>query len=129
MRFLLRSFANAFHFAVAAFLGGVGFVIKESGSKIVNLNMLPWKDDDLVPGLFLSCGLGILAVLLNVSGKFPWMLPVNCFLLAFVLHQGYFFKPYTFDGLESFQWAAVLVAGAWGAFLSSLVVFKRAKKK
>lgn len=131
MRLLLRGYANLFHLFITGAMGLLGLIGKLSDTTNLKLDFLPWTGADLVTGLLLCGGLGLLAVILNVTRVFPWMLPVNSLLLAILLFRGFFWLPFKFDGWDSFYWAAALVAGAVGAFLSAAVEFKphRAPKK
>ena len=124
MRFLLRAYANLFHLVITGAMGLLGFIGYLSATTNLKLEFLPWTGSELITGLLLSGALGILAVILNVFRWFPWMLPVNSLLLAIVLYRGFFWLPFKFNGWDDFYWAAALVAGAVGAFLSAAVEFR-----
>ena len=131
MRLLLRGYATLFHLAITGAMGLLGLIGKLSDTTNLKLDFLPWTGADLITGLLLSGALGLLAVALSVTRIFPWMLPVNCLLLAILLYRGFFWLPFKFNGWDDFYWAAALVAGAVGAFLSSAVEFRKnpTKKK
>ena len=125
LRLLLIAYANLYHFAVCAFLGGVGFVAWQSGTTSVKLEMLPWTGEELVQWLLRISAIGFIACALHASGKFPYLLPVTSLGLAILMFRGFFWLPFHFADAEQFYWVVALVAGAVGAFLSSLAIFRR----
>ncbi len=125
LRLLSTAYANAYHFAVSAFLGGIGIVAWESGTTSVKLEMLPWTGEELVQWLLRISAIGFIACALHASGKFPYLLPVTSLALAILMFRGFFWLPFQFADAEQFYWVAALVAGAFGAFLSSLAIFRK----
>lgn len=125
LRLLLTAFANLYHFAISALLGGIGMVAWESGITSVKLEMLPWAGEELVSWLLRISALGFIACALHASGKFPYLLPVTSLALAILMFRGFFWQPFQFESPEQFYWVIALVAGAFGAFLSSLAIFRK----
>ncbi len=125
LRLLLTAYANLYHFAVTIFLGGVGFVAWQSGTNSVKLDMLPWTGEELVSWLLRISAIGFVACVLHASGKFPYLLPITSLALAVLMFRGFFWLPFHFESPEQFYWVIALVAGAIGAFLSSLAIFRK----
>lgn len=125
LRLLMIAYANLYHFAVTILLGGIGFVSWSSGTTSVKLDMLPWTGEELVSWLLRISALGAVACALHLSGKFPYLLPVTSLALAVLMFRGFFWLPFQFESPEQFGWVAALVAGAGGAFLSSLAIFRK----
>ena len=120
LHLLMRGYANAFVLALSGFFLGIGVLAKDAATKAVNLPMLPWTGEDLVSWLFYLGGFGILAVVLNVTGLFRYLLPVAALVWAVVLFRGFLLSGYNYGGEEPFYWAVALVAGAVGAVLCAL---------
>lgn len=129
MRLLLRGYANLFHLVVTGAMGLLGLIGKLSDTTNLKLEFLPWTGADLINGLLAIGFFGIVAVILNLTGFFRWLLPITSLALAVLLFRGFFWTPFRFEGPDEFYWVAALVAGAVGAFLSSLTEFKKDKKK
>ena len=127
LRLLLIAYANLYHLAVTIFLGGIGFVSWMSGTSSVKLDMFPWTGEELMQWLLRISALGVIACALHVSGKFPYLLPLTSLALAVLMFRGFFWQPYYFTGPEQFYWVIALFAGAVGAFLSSLAIFRKPK--
>jgi len=126
---LMRGYANTYVLLLSVFFLGIGVLAKDAATKAVNLPMLPWSGEDLVSWLFYLGGFGILAVLLNVTGVFRYLLPLAALTWLVVLFRGFFLGGYNYGGEEPFYWAIALVAGAAGAFLCALRELLRGKKK
>ncbi|MBY0506232.1 MAG: hypothetical protein K2X03_20105 [Bryobacteraceae bacterium] len=127
LRLLLIAYANLYHFAVTILLGGIGFVSWSSGTTNVKLDMLPWTGEELVAWLLRISAIGAVACLLHITGKFPYLLVLSSFALAFLMVRGFFWLPYQFSDLTQFYWVIGLSVGAVGAFLSSLAIFRKPK--
>ncbi len=125
LRLLLTAFANMYHFAISLFLGGIGMVAWESGITSVKLEMLPWTGEELVSWLLRISAIGVIACALHASGKFPYLLPMTSLALAILMFRGFFWLPFQFESPEQFYWVIALVGGAFGAFLSSLAIFRK----
>jgi hypothetical protein len=125
VRLLLTAFANAYHLMVTGFLGGVGVLAWLSDTTSVKLEFLPWTGEELVKWLIVIGITGFIACALHISGKFPYLLPLTSLALAILLFRGFFWLPFQFDNAEQFYWVAALVAGAFGAFLSSLAILRK----
>ena len=119
----MRGYANLYVLALSVFFLGIGFLAREGNTKAVNLPMLPWTGEDLVNWLFYLGGFGVLAVALNATGVFRYLLPLAALAWAVILFRGFFLGGYSYDGTEPFYWAVALVAGGIGALLCSLREF------
>lgn len=125
----MRGYANTYVLLLSVFFLGIGVLAKDGNTTAINLPMLPWSGADLVSWMFYLGGFGLLAVLLNVTGVFRYLLPVAALTWLVVLFRGFFLGAYNYGGEEPFYWAVALVAGAVGALLCALrELFSRKKK-
>jgi hypothetical protein len=89
------------------------------------LEMLPWKDEQLVRILLAAGIIGLLSIGLAVSGVFRPLFPVWAFVVFVVMVWGFLIRPYTFSGQDNFHNVLWLIGGALLAFLCSLTLFRR----
>jgi hypothetical protein len=116
---LVRFYAYVFHGLLALFLLGVGLVPLLTGTHNLRLEMLPWEGEALTLWLLGLALLGLVSVLLAVTGKarvplFAWSL-----LVLLVMLWGYFWRPYRWAGQDAFKTTLMLVAGAFLAVLGA----------
>jgi hypothetical protein len=123
---LSKGFAFAYHGAVNLFLlvlGGNALATKQFN---LVLPMFPVSGEPLANMLIVTGGIGLLTLLLALSGRFVYAFPVYCLLFAVQAFRWVIFPgKYVIGSMEGFAWWAALVAGAIGAFLCSLVLLKR----
>jgi hypothetical protein len=119
LKALLRLLSILFHLLLTLFLIGVSGVALLSGTRALQLGMLPWTGSTLVYCVFFGALLGLFTVILAVLGKvrllfFFWSLAV-----AVLLVKGYFLSGYRFGPGEAktalyLTLASLLaIAGAW----------------
>jgi hypothetical protein len=104
-------------------------VIAMMSTGVLTLDVLPWTGDDLVSWLLWGSIAGLIAVMLAVTGIFPYLFPVWALVVVVMLIRGYLIQPYTFDGTDPFYRTLWLIAGALIAFLASMTVFGRRKRR
>lgn len=122
---VLRFYSYIFHFALAILLLGLALVCYASGLHNLNLGMLPWTGEVLSRWL-LGLGLvGLLAVILALTGVFRYLLPLYAAAACVMLFRGFFLGGYVFGGRGDFYRAIWLTLAALAAFLCSLLLFKR----
>ena len=130
LRHVLRWYSYLFHFLLALFLLGIGIVVTQSPGFDVRIGFLPLKSEEIVPVFITTAIIGIITILLAVTRLFPYAFPVYALI---VLVQSFrwllFLNGATFSGREEFEGALWLLAGIFGAFLSSLTVLKQAPRK
>ena len=125
---ILRALSYIYHLVLAIFLLGMATVALLSANQL-RLEMLPWKGDDLAQWLLWGSILGILSIILAVTGIFPYLFPLYALVVFIMMFRGYMLQPYTFAGKESFYFTLWLLAGALLAFLASLTLFKFRRRR
>jgi hypothetical protein len=127
---LLRIYAYAYHFLMAAFLVGLSVVAYLSGvHNIDSGGMVSYSGKELTDCL-LGIGLaGIVVVVLAVTNKFRWLFPIYALLAMITLFRWFFVSGYRFADRDAFWGSVWLFVGAVGAFLASLLEMKRGRKR
>jgi hypothetical protein len=110
------------------FLLGVAILAMLSTS-MLRIDVLPWTGDDLVQWLLWGSLAGILSIILAVTGIFRYLFPIWTLLVVVMLIRGYLLQPYAFAGREPFYQTLWLIGGALLAFLASLTLFGRKKRR
>ena len=122
---MLRVYSYLYHAVLSIFLIGIGSLAKLSDSTTFKLDALPWRGDELASYVLYGGAAGLLSVLLAVTGWFRFLLPVWAAVVVWYMVQGFLLRGYSYEGLQEFYWVLALIAGAVGAFLSALTVFKK----
>jgi hypothetical protein len=127
---LLRYYAYAYHFLMAAFLVGLAAVAYVSGTHNLEPGgMVNYSGKELTDCL-LGIGLtGIVVVFLALFNKLRWLFPIYALLAMLTLFRWFFVSSYRFSDRDAFWSALGLFAGAVGAFLGSLMELKRGRKR
>lgn len=122
---LLRCYAYLYHLLLCLVVLGVTILDISSPSASLKLGWVPFTGDPLVRILLTCAVIGLICLLLAVTGLFRYAFPVWCLLVAVQLFRWLILSPYAFPGgKEEFRWVLFLVLGAVGAFLSSLQLLK-----
>lgn len=125
---LLRIFAYLYHVSLALLLLGLGIAALSTGKDNLSLGMLPWEGARLTQALLVLGVVGLLCVVLAVTGWLRFLFPLWALLILILMVRGFFVSPYTFPGEDEFKQAIWLTAGALVAFLASLTLFARRKR-
>lgn len=125
---LLRLYAYLYHLALALFLMGIGIVAVWNG-KDLTLGMLPWQGSTLTQAVLVLGVVGLVGVLLAMTGVLRWLFPLWALVVLVLMFRGFFLTPYTFSGPDQFRGALLLTAGALGAFLGSLSSSERSARR
>jgi len=125
---ILRVCAYIFHFILSLFLIGMGVVALLSHEDL-NLAMLPWKGPAVTRAALLLGALGVICVALAVTGIARWFFPLWALFAFVMIFRGYFASPYTFATHAEFQLALWLAVISFGAFLVSLSLFGRRRRR
>ena len=127
---LLRFYAYAYHFLMAAFLVGLAAVAYISGTHNLDPGgMVSYSGKELSDCL-LGIGLtGIVVVILAILNKLRWLFPVYALLAMITLFRWFFVSSYRFSDRDAFWGGVGLFVGAVGAFLGSLMELKRGRKR
>jgi hypothetical protein len=122
---LLRVYSYLYHAVLSLLLLGMGLIAKLSNSSTFTLEMLPWKGQELINYVLWGGAFGLLSVLLAITGIFRFLIPIWAAIVVWFMVQGFILRAYNFDSADHFYWVLFLIAGAIGAFLSALTVFKK----
>ncbi len=128
MATLLRLYSYLYHLILCIFLLGISGLAKASNAHNLDLSMLPWKGDELIAWVFYGSLAGLIALLLAISGIFRYLFPIWTFIVAVLMVRGFLLQGYAFTGKDHFYAVLALIAGAIGAFLSSLTLLKRSRR-
>ena len=125
---ILRVYSYLYHLILCLFLLGIS-IIAILSTGLLRLEVLPWQDDDLVQWLLCGSLAGILSIILAVTGIFRYLFPVWALVVLVMLIRGYLIQPYTFAGKDPFYQTLWLIGGALIAFLASMTLFTKPKKR
>jgi hypothetical protein len=123
---LLRVFCYLFHTILSLTLLALGVVAVHSGVTDMNLETLPWQGTELNHWLIGLGLLGLVSVLLAVTGTLRFLLPLwSIYVLGMVVKGVFFNSTVTFSGREDFHNWLLLIGGAAIALIGSLTLFGR----
>jgi len=122
---LLRIYAYLYHVLLALLLLALGVAALSAGRDNLSLGMLPWEGGRLTQALLVLGVVGLLCVLLAVTGWLRFLFPLWTLVILVLMIRGFFVSPYTFGGEDEFKEAIWLTVGALIAFLASLSLFGR----
>ena len=125
---LLRAYAYGFHLLLGLLLAGMGIVALTSGHSLT-LGMLPWQGASLTRAILLLGVAGIICVALAVTGLARWLFPLWALFALYMMLRGFFLSTYAFSGVGEFRFAVWLTIGAFVAFVASLSLFGRRRKR
>ncbi len=125
---ILRACAYIYHFVLCLFLLGLGMAGISSGPNRLKLPMLPWEGATLTRAVAILGAVGIVCVILAITGKLRWLFPLWAGFVLVMMFRGFFLSSYSFADAGEFKFDVWLTAGALLAFLVSLSLFGRAKK-
>ena len=121
---LLRLYSYLYHLVLALVLFAISGVAIASDVHTLNLGMFPWKGDQLIHWVFYGSIAGLAATALAMTGIFRYLFPFWTLAVLMMMARGFLILPYTFTGRDEFHAVLMLIAGAFGAFLGSLTLFK-----
>lgn len=125
MATLLRLYSYLYHLVLALVLFAISGVAIASDVHTLNLAMFPWKGDELIHWVFYGSIAGLATLALAVTGVFRYLFPLWTLFVFVMMARGFLILPYTFSARDEFNAVLWLIAGAFGAFLSSLTLFNR----
>jgi hypothetical protein len=118
---LLRVFCYLFHTILSLALLALGVVAVRSDVSDMKIETLPWQGAELNHWLMGLGLIGLLCVILAVTGKFRFLLILWSIYVLVILVRGVFFNStVTFEGNEDFHNWLLLIGGAGLAFIGSL---------
>ncbi len=123
---VLRLYSYVYEFCLALFLFLISVVVLIGGKHDLHLPMLPWEGAALTYWVFGLSLLGLVVTVLAMTGIFRLAFPLWCLFVLIMMVRGFFLSPmYYTGGSSQFSGAVWLTIGALGAFLASLMLFKR----
>lgn len=129
MATLLRLYSYLYHLILALILLAISGVAIASDVHSLNLEMFPWKGDQLIHWVFYGSLAGLAAIALAITGVFRYLFPLWTLLIFGMMARGFLILPYAFTGKDEFYAVLALIAGAFGAFLGSLTLFKSNRRE
>lgn len=123
-RFLL-GYSYTFHLVLVLAALAFSVVVTASDNASVRLSMLPFTGPELERVVLYSALIGLATILLGITGVFRYAFPVWALLVLVQLARWTWGPGTTFQGRDQFQGMVLLIVGALGAFLSSLIEFKK----
>jgi len=111
LKALVRLFSYLFHGLLALFLLGISIVALTSGQPL-QLGMLPWQGPTLTYWLLAAALVGLVLVVLAISGRFRPLFFLWTLAVLAVMGQGFFLSHYYFAGSSEFRGALYWTAGA-----------------
>jgi hypothetical protein len=123
---LLRVFCYLFHTILCLALIALGVVAVHSGVTDMKIDTLPWQGAELNHWL-IGLGLaGLLSVILAVTGKLRFLLPLwSIYVLGMLLRGVFLTSSVTFEGRDDFHNWMWLIGAALLAFIGSLSLLGR----
>jgi hypothetical protein len=125
---MLRLYSYLYHFVLALFLLGLALVALFS-SNTLKIPILPWQGQETTQWLLWGSILGIVSIVLAVTGIFRFLFPLWAFTVFCLLVYGYILKPVPFAGPDDFRNSMLLTLGALIAFLASLTLFSMNRRR
>ena len=120
---LLRVYSYLYHLALALFLLGISLVAVLSSNRL-RLQYLPWSGDELTTWLLWGSILGLVSILLAISGIFRYLFPLWSLVVLVLMVRGFILQPVPFATRGDFYLAMWLLAGALLAFVASLTLLR-----
>ena len=122
---VLRLYSYLYHAVICLLSLGVCFLASSGGNTDLKIGWLPATGPAGFHILLYSAIIGLLCLALALTGLFRWAFPVWCLLVVIQFVRWFLFNGgYTFASQEEFKWILLIIAGAFGAFLSSLQMLK-----
>ena len=120
---LLRVYGYLYHLALALFLLGISLVAMLSSNRL-RLPFLPWSGEELTAWLFWGSVLGLVSLLLAMTGVFRYLFILWSLVVLALMIRGYILQPVPFATPDDFYTAMWLLAGALLAFIASLTLLR-----
>jgi hypothetical protein len=121
-------YSYLYHLVLCLFLLGISAVATSSTSTL-KLSMLPWTGSDLTSWLFWGSLVGLISIVLAVTGTFRFLFPLWALTVFALMFRGFILQPYTFQGKPDFYSTLWLLAGAFLALLASLTLFRAGRRR
>lgn len=126
---VLRLYSYLYHFVLSLFMFLISLIVLIGGKHDLRLPMLPWTGSSLTYWVFGLSLAGLLLTILAMTGILRWPFPIWCLFVLVMMIRGFFLSPMYYEGSSQFWGAVWLTVGAIGAFLSSLMLYKRTDRR
>ena len=110
LKAVVCAYSYIFHFVLALFLAAVGGLALGTTPQSLHLEMLPWTGTTLASVVFFGAILGLVSILLAVSGRLRVLFFLWALIVTVMMLKGYFFSGYRFEP-GNVRTAVYLVAG------------------
>lgn len=124
MRFvngLLKFYAYLFHLALSTFLIGIAILAKLSNQPL-HLEMVPFDQEEMISRVSLLSLIGFICIFLALVRIFEFVFPLWSLAVVVMMVWGFFFTPYSFNGVAGLECVLLLILGALLAFYGSIMV-------
>jgi hypothetical protein len=126
---LLRVFCYLFHTMISVALLGLGVVGIASDGQNMKVQMLPWQGTELTHWLIGLGVVGLLSVILAVTGKVKFLLPLwSTYVLGMLIKGVFLTSTVSFEGPDDFHNWLWLIGGAVLAMIGSFTLWAREQK-
>jgi hypothetical protein len=125
---LLRLYSYLYHFVLALFLFGLALVALLS-SNTLKISAVPWQGEAATQWLLWGSILGIMSIVLAVTGIFRYLFPLWAFAVLALMVRGYIIQSTPFAGPDDFRNTMLLTLGAFIAFLASLTLLTMNRRR
>jgi hypothetical protein len=125
---LLRLLSYVFHVLLCVWLFALALLAMFAGTPSLQLPMLPWSGLTLLYVLLFGSVIGLVIVILALSGYARWLFFLWSLSVAYLIVKGYFLGGYRFSPGEA-KIALYLTVGSLIAVLGSISVMTRSKKR
>ncbi len=124
---IFRLYAYLYHLILALYLLGISTVAYMSQNTL-KLSFLPWTGQSLFPWLIGGAIIGIISIVLAVTGIFRYLFPFWAFVVLAMLVRGFLIQSYSFESRDEFTLIMWIIVGALLAFLASLTLFSSRRR-
>jgi hypothetical protein len=118
---LLKFYAYLFHLALSTFLIGIA-ILAQASHQPLHLEMLPFDQEQMVSRVSILSLAGFICILLALVRIFEFVFPLWSLTVLVLLVYGFFFTPYSFNGIRGLEWALLLILAAFFAFYGSILI-------
>jgi len=123
---LLRVFCYLFHTTISVALLALGMVGVASDAQHMKVQTLPWQGTELAHWLIGLGVAGLLSVLLAVTGRLRFLLPLwSIYVLGMLIRGVFMTSTVSFEGREDFHNWLLLICGAVLALVGSFTLLGR----
>ena len=120
---MLRVYSFVFHLTLSTFLLGVTLLDYRS-HQTINLDILPFTNDNLLRDTLLLSLAGIGCTLLALTARFKFVFVVWTIVAWYLMLKWFFLTGYIFDDARQSRGAVWLSFGALGAFFGAAWAMK-----